>query len=65
MICGSINKCEEIITKLKVKLAKVKQKGNPDTLLKNWTIKGDARFILSGRGLSAAFLTSLTAAKKK
>jgi hypothetical protein len=34
MICGSIKKCEEIITKLKVKLAKVKREGDPDTLLK-------------------------------
>ncbi|PMD52657.1 uncharacterized protein K444DRAFT_187412 [Hyaloscypha bicolor E] len=34
MICGSIKKCEEIITKLKVKLAKVKREGDPRTLLK-------------------------------
>jgi hypothetical protein len=34
MICGSIKKCEEIITKLKVKLAKAKREGDPDTLLK-------------------------------
>jgi len=34
MICGSIKKCEEIITKLKIKLAKAKREGDPDTLLK-------------------------------
>jgi hypothetical protein len=34
MICGSIKKCEEIVMKLKVKLAKVKWEGDPDTLPK-------------------------------
>jgi hypothetical protein len=34
MICESVENCHEIITKLKAKLLKVKQEGEPDTLLK-------------------------------
>jgi predicted DNA-binding protein YlxM (UPF0122 family) len=34
MICDSIEKCQEIISKLEAKLAKVKREGDPDTLLK-------------------------------
>jgi hypothetical protein len=34
MICDSIEKCHEIISKLEAKLAKVKREGDLDTLLK-------------------------------
>jgi hypothetical protein len=34
MICESVESCQEIITKLKAKLLKVKGEGEPDTLLK-------------------------------
>ena len=34
MICESVENCQEIITKLKAKLLKVKGEGEPDTLLK-------------------------------